>query len=229
MQLWVSKLNKNKWKITLIILSVALITSCIFGVTTAWFNTVDRAKAKVSMDVNYVDIFAGSGESEHQLIPSKYYKVDNAPKVLIGEDSGIYCVFLKIQERGGCFAKDVEYFQHINYTLNQDWHSLPLAQIKEYGFSTGGENDWTAYYYQVINASEAGGQLTIFEPIAEAPNSESFRANPDLTLTQVEAAIDTPVTLSVVAAGCKTTAPAGGTTLPTVEEVAFAEVYTAFF
>ena len=96
MQLWVSKLNTNKWKITLIILSVALVISCVFGVTTAWFNTVDRAKANLSMDVKYVDIFAsGSADNGKNMIPGQTYDI-NTLKVSVNEPEGVYCVFLQL-------------------------------------------------------------------------------------------------------------------------------------
>lgn len=218
MQLWVSKLNKNKWKITLIILSVALVTSCIFGFTSAWFNKVEQAKANVGMDVKYVDIFAGGDGETNQLIPAKYYTIENAPNVLVDENDGTYCVFLKIKETGG--EATVNY---INYTQNDDWHELSNSDAKEkFGFKI---EERAKYFYQIIEAN--GQKLPVFN--SENADGAQFQANPDLTLAQVKAAIDAPVTLSVVAAGCKTTAPVGGTTLPSAQEVAFAEVYTAFF
>ena len=235
MQLWVSKLNKNKWKITLIILSVALVTSCIFGFTAAWFNHVDSAKANVGMDVKYVDILANGSNDDYDLIPAKYYQPERIPKVLVGETEGTYCVFLQIKKAGGCIVGNTDTDpNYIDFKVNSSWEPMDEATIQSYDFSVGKNDEWLSYYYQIIDAAEVqqvGGELTVFDPIGNDDNQTNacFQANPKLTLEQVEAAIDKNVTLSVVAAGCKTALPAGSTDLPTEEEVAFAEVYTAFF
>ncbi len=224
MQLWVSKLNKNKWKIALIILSVALVTSCIFGFTSAWFNKVEQAKANVGMDVKYVDIFADGDGETNQLIPAKYYTIEKTPKVLVGETSGTYCVFIKIKETGGDVSKAGYLENYIKYAVVSGWNELSDEQAKEFGFKT---EERAKYYYQNITAN-GQAPLDVFDYVHD---KDQFQANPQLTLAQVEAANGTgkEVKLSLVAAGCRTAVEAGSGDLPTAEEVALAEVYTAFF
>ncbi|MBR3844238.1 MAG: hypothetical protein IKM39_01890 [Clostridia bacterium] len=216
MQLWVSKLNKNKWKIALIILSVAMVTSCIFGVTTAWFNSVDRAKANVSMDVKYIDIFANGADQDHVMIPGQNYTI-TAPTVAVKETKGTYCVFLQISEIGG--AKDCRYLEY-SLATQSNWIPLTDEKIseKQYRFPVGRED--TKYYYQIVDAAN----VTTLEVL-----DSTVTVDLNTTYEQIKAAQEgngTPVQLSVVAAGCKTNAT--GTELPSAEEVAFAEVYTAF-
>ncbi len=229
MQLWVSKLNKNKWKITLIILSVALVTSCIFGFTAAWFNKNEQAKVNVGMDVQYVDIFAMNEDADKQLIPAMYYTIDEnkIPKVAVGETDGTYCVFIKIKETGGDVDVNKEGYltNYIDYKVSSDWNPLSDDQAQTFGFKT--ENR-AKYYYQNITAS--GQELMVFQALNE--EGAQFQANSDLTLEQVQAAQgeDNYVKLSMVAAGCRTTADKlTSQELPTAQEVALAEVYTAFF
>ncbi len=232
MQLWVSKLNKNKWKITLIILSVALITSCIFGFTAAWFNKNEQAKVNVGMDVQYVDIFATNEDADKQLIPAMYYTIDEnkIPKVAVGETDGTYCVFIKIKETGGDVDVNKEGYltNYIDYKVSSDWNPLSDDQAQTFGFKT--ENR-AKYYYQNITANQQ--EIAVFVPYNSTENSTAqFQAKPGLTLAQVYEARDAEkeVKLSLVAAGCRTTtAAAGSANLPTAQEVALAEVYTAFF
>ena len=211
MQLWVSKLNKNKWKITLIILSVALITSCIFGVTTAWFNTVDRAKAKVAMDVKYVDIFvdqSGAGET-HQMIPGQSITIVS-PKVDVNENSGRFCVFVQVSESGGTSGHT-----YLEYSTVNGWTKLTQQQAESFRFPAGED---ISYYYQLVDAS----QVSTLDVL-----NTTVTVTSDTTYAQIKKAweTDTPVQLQVVAAGCRTTVQSG---LPTVAEAEYAEVYTAF-
>ena len=234
MQLWVSKLNKNKWKIALIILSVALVTSCIFGFTYAWYDSSEGdATANIGMDVNYVDIFAEGSEIQEELIPAKYYDVKNVPQVVVNETEGTYCVFVQIKESGVNYAaqKDEpgfkDYYSYIYYQLADGWKRL--SDLDKYGFSEGGDNELLVYYYKIIDAAQVD-ELDVFKPIDNEDNLNNayFQAHPERTLEQVQKVTDT-IKLSVVAAGCRTTAKAGEQTLPTVDEVALSEAYTAFF
>lgn len=234
MQLWVSKLNKNKWKIALIILSVALVTSCIFGVTYAWYDSSDGdATVNVGMDVNYVDIFAtGSEIRGEDLIPAKYYYPQTVPYVVVNETEGTYCVFVQIKESGVNYAaQEVEpgfikgvYYSYIDYKLADGWQQL--NDLDKYGFSRGGDDELLVYYYKIIDASEME-ELDVFKPIDNEDNFNNayFQAHPERTLEQVQK-VDDKITLSLVAAGCRIAA--GSTALPTAEEVAFAEVANAF-
>ncbi len=212
MQLWVSKLNKNKWKITLIILSVALVVSCVFGVTTAWFNKVESNRMKVSMDMRYVNIFVDSNgdNTSYEMIPGQSITVTTMPKVNVNEPSGRYCVFVQVSELGG--TSDHTYLE---YRSVDKWIKLTPQEAKAFSFP---EKEDTAYYYQLVDAS-AVQQLEVLDP--------TVTVTADTTYKQIKKAWenDTPVKLQVVAAGCKTEAQSG---LPTAVEVAYAEVYTAF-
>ena len=216
MQLWVSKLNKNKWKITLIILSVALVTSCIFGVTTAWFNNVDNSKANVSMDMKYVDIFAsGSGDGHRPMIPGQYYDVGTL-KIDVNESKDVYCVFMQLSELGG--AGNVTY---LDCAPADGWIALDSQSVDLFQFPKKNE---TKYFYQIVDAEQVA-KLDVLQP------TDSIRVLPQVTYDQIKGITqNTAVMLEVVAAGCKTTDDKLITQeLPTAEEVAFAEVNTAFF
>lgn len=211
MQLWVSKLNKNKWKIALILLSVAVVTSCVFGVTTAWFNTVDRAKANVTMDVQYVNIFVdqtGNG-NEYEMVPGQSITI-TSPKVDVNESSGKFCVFVQVSELGGTAGHT-----YLEYTTANGWTKLTNAQAVAYKFP---QKEDTAYYYQVVDAATVDF-LTVL--------GNTVTVNKDTTYAQIKNAWkeNSPVKLQVVAAGCKTQAVSGPAT---VAEADYAEVYTAF-
>lgn len=212
MQLWVSKLNKNKWKIALILLSVAVVTSCVFGVTTAWFNTVDRAKANVTMDVQYVNIFVdqtGNG-NEYEMVPGQSITI-TSPKVDVNESSGKFCVFVQVSELGGTAGHT-----YLEYTTANGWTKLTNAQAVAYKFP---QKEDTSYYYQLVEDASTVSKLNVLQ--------STVTVNQDTTYAQIKKAweSDSPVKLQVVAAGCATTAVSG---LPTAAEVDYADVYTAF-
>lgn len=210
MQIWVSKLNKNKWKIALIILSVAIVTSCLFGVTVAWLNTVESDKMNVSMDVRYVDIFVdrnGDGAS-FEMIPSQTITV-TSPKVNVNETAGKYCVFVQVSELGGTAGHT-----YLEYATVAGWTKLSVQQANGFRFP---QKEDTSYYYQVVDASQVE-QLDVL--------ATEVTVTADTTYKQIKAAWEenSPVKLQVVAAGCETKENG----LATSEEVAYAEVYSAF-
>ncbi len=211
MQLWVSKLNKNKWKIALILLSVALVTSCVFGVTTAWFTYVSSDKLKVEMDIKYVDIFVDEKDhnASYEMIPGQPISI-NSPNVNVNETSGRFCVFIQVSELGGTAGHT-----YLEYTTVDEWTKLTTQQADSFRFPAGED---TAYYYQLVDASQVNS-LPVFNP--------TVIVNKDTTYNQIKKAweSDTPVKLQVVAAGCRTTAQSG---LPTVAEADYADAYTAF-
>lgn len=211
MQLWVSKLNKNKWKIALILLSVALITSCIFGVTTAWFNTVESDKMQVALDVNYVNIFVDNTANgdEHFMIPGQTVAI-TTPNVNVSETTGTYCVFVQVSEVGGTAEHT-----YLEYTTVNGWTKLTDVQAAAYNFP---QKEDTAYYYQVVDASRV-------DSLPVLGNTVTVTA--DTTYKQIKNAWaeNSPVKLQVVAAGCKTMAANGPAT---VAEAAYADVYSAF-
>ncbi len=212
MQLWVSKLNKNKWKIALIILSVALVTSCIFGVTTAWFNSLDSAKANVAMDVKYIDIFAGGNGGTYEMIPTKEYTI-NPPTAMVNETEGTYCVFLQISEIGGTAEH-----KYLNYTVVGGWNPLTdPTTLTNYKFPVDRED--TKYYYQIVDASQVNS-------LAVLQNTVTVTENTTYAHIQAAQGEGNEVILSVIAAGCEMAD--GATELPTAAEVADSETYVSF-
>ena len=219
MQLWVSKLNKNKWKIALIILSVALVTSCIFGVTTAWFNKVESDKMKASMDVQYVDIFVNQNEInvEEGMIPGQFIDITN-PNVYVNETSGTYCVFIQVKETGGTGGKT-----YLMYKTIDGWNQLTNEQAQSFNFPVGED---IAYFYQVVDASQVSRLpvFGIYNPLYS--QNPSVQITLELTYRDITNAWESknPVKLQVVAAGCATKQNG----LATVAEADYADVYTAF-
>ncbi len=211
MQLWVSKLNKNKWKIALIILSVALITSCVFGVTTAWFYTVSSSRLDVSMDMKYVNIFVDStgDNTAYEMIPGQSVTI-TSPKVNVNETEGKFCVFIQVSELGG-----TQEHTYLEYTTVNGWTQLSNTQATAFNFPI---REDTSYYYQLVDASLVS-QLDVL--------NTTVTITADTTYKQITAAWEgsSPVKLQVVAAGCATNVTDG---LATVSEVEYAEVYTAF-
>ena len=212
MQLWVSKLNKNKWKIALIILSIAVATSCVFGATFAWINNVEHSYGSVSVDVNYVDIFSNGTDSEtYVMIPGQSHAIVS-PNVLVREDKGYYCVFAQVSEVGG-----VENHTYLEYTAANGWYPLSAQQAATFKFP---QKEETTYFYQTIDAS-----LVDHFPVLNS----TVTVNKDTTYEQINAATTAaPVKLVTVAAGCKTSVTPGSATLPSATEVEYAQVYTAF-
>ena len=212
MSFWLNILKQNKGRITMIVLSVVVLITSVFGFTTAWFYKVETAKLKVDMEFNYVDIFVGTNGygNEHEMIPSASVEIVS-PNVMVNETEGTYCVFVQISELGG-----TSNHTYLEYATVNGWNKLSDDKIQEFKFPFGRED--TAYYYRLVDAASVSSLDVLQSTVTVTANT---------TYAQIKEAWpeNNPVKLQVVAAGCATTATSG---LPTKGEVDYADVYTAF-